>query len=279
MNSKIVSSLLSTPKKKVRLWKPNRVIIVGCGGIGSHLWDFIAQEIWSRFEINSDKSVRYGQRRTVVNKFVLIDNDAVEIKNLFRQSYFPEHVGMSKAEALASKYHRALQKHKVSVEAKKMWIDDKSKFFEDNDLILLGVDNHATRKMVSDILHPDRDTGHSLQNIMLVSGGNTGTLVTVQTMVIRGGKLSTASLEHMHPDITNPDDKHPRDVACTDRTAAVDDPQLFRANLMAASQMFQIFANTLDQKDMDYCELWMDVANQSYRKVDIPDKEIIQNAG
>lgn len=273
MSKTKLNALLTTPKRAVRLWHPNRAVIIGCGGIGSHLWDFIAQEMWARSELNKTPNYQYSMQQVVKN-FVLVDNDAVESKNLFRQSFFPEHVGMSKAEAMASKYSRALTAHDIKVESKKVWVDEKTDFFQSGDIILLCVDNHATRKMVNDCIHPSRGTV-SLNNTILVNGGNTDTTVTVQVMAVTANKIATASLEHMHPDISNPDDKHPRDVSCMDREASVKDPQLFRANLMAATQMFQIFMNALERREIDYCELWMNVGDQSFRKVDIPVSEVL----
>lgn len=268
------AGLLIRPKKSANMVIPRRTVIIGCGGIGSHLWDFLAHETWCRADINQelDRLGRHADKKKFCSNFLLIDNDSVEQKNLYRQSYFEEHVGLSKAEALASKYRHALSRYGVGIDTEQCWIDEDSNLFRENDLVLLCVDNNATRKMISTNLK-----NNMASNITLVSGGNRGTLVTVQLLNKARSEINTASLEHMHPEITTPEDKHPRDTPCTDRTAAVDDPQLFRANLMAATQMFQIWANALDRKPVDFCELWMDIGNQSYRKELIPDKEIIAN--
>ena len=58
-----------------------RIGIAGCGGLGSNCAVHLA---------------RSGFRR-----FVLVDHDCVEISNLNRQFFFPEHIGRPKVEAVA----------------------------------------------------------------------------------------------------------------------------------------------------------------------------------
>lgn len=244
-----------------------RTVIIGCGGIGGHLWDWIAHETWSRAKLNDLDSGKY---RRFCDNFLLVDNDVVEEKNLFRQSFFPEQVGMPKAEALASKYKQELENYGIYVDHKRAWLDEESDFLQENDLILLCVDNHSTRKIINDMLKSKRYC-----NIVLINGGNRDSLVTVQVMIVANKYITTASLEHMHPEISNPEDEHPRNASCLNIQSAAEDPQLFRANLMAAMQMFQIFINALDRGTADFCELWIDVEKSTFRKEPIPEKEII----
>jgi pyrroline-5-carboxylate reductase len=61
------------------------IIVVGVGGVGSHLAHF-----FSRFEKD-------------IKKIILVDADKVEEKNLSRQFYFKEDIGKYKVDALAER--------------------------------------------------------------------------------------------------------------------------------------------------------------------------------
>lgn len=71
---------------------PNRIIVVGCGGNGSHLVPDIARLIKS---LNSSIEL------------ILIDGDTVEEKNLIRQHFSASDVGKNKAQVLSSRYGAA----------------------------------------------------------------------------------------------------------------------------------------------------------------------------
>ena len=73
-----------TPEQRSRLASV-RIGIAGAGGLGSNVALMLA--------------------RSGVNDFIIVDDDMVEPSNLNRQQYFPRHLGMPKAEALASVLH------------------------------------------------------------------------------------------------------------------------------------------------------------------------------
>lgn len=263
-------SIIVDQKIEAGLWCPFRAVMIGCGGIGSNLWDLIAHQ-----SFYSAKLSKMGKYLPFVNKFLLVDADTVENKNLFRQSFLSRHVGMGKAEALADKYIRQLESVGISVETKQEWLTESSEFIQDRDLVLLGVDNNASRKILNDMVSPIRQ--NKFQNLIALNGGNTDTLATVQLMVKTLGKITTATFEHLHPEITNPEDKHPRHTECNSITGMLEDPQVYRANFRAAELMFNIYQNALESRFVDFCGIWSDVGDMSYRKEDIPQKEVISN--
>jgi hypothetical protein len=261
-------TILAERTKEAGLWCPDRVVIIGCGGIGSNLWDLIAHQTYY-----SAKLSKQGYYQPYVSSFLLVDGDAVESKNLFRQSFFARHVGMGKAEALSDKYSRELKSVNILVEFQRAWLTENSTFLNENDMILFGVDNNASRKILNDMISPKRK--NMFKNIIAVNGGNTDSLVTVQLMVKTRGKIDTATFEHRHPELTNPGDKHPRHVECTSAQGMAEDPQLYRANQHAADLMFNIYQNALECRFVDFCGIWSDVSNMNFRKDAIPDSEIV----
>ena len=139
----------------------------------------------------------------------------------------------------------------------------------DGDVVLLAVDNHATRKLVSDHCAV-------LTNVVLVSGGNDGVEVdsaglqrrgtygNCQIYVRREGKDVTPSLTRFHREIATPDDVLPTDKGCADLMVSV--PQILFANLMTATAML----NTLWLQLCDarpYCEIAFDIADGLMRPV------------
>lgn len=129
-----------------------------------------------------------------------------------------------------------------------------------DDMVLLAVDNHATRKLVADHCA-------TLDDVCLVSGGNDGvgadasgrprrgTCGNVQVHRRRNGRDETPPLDAFHPEIATPRDRLPTEISCTDALVSV--PQILFANLAAASAMLgTVFLAACDA--LDYPELCFD---------------------
>lgn len=108
-----------------------KVVIVGCGGLGS-----VAAEILAR---------------AGVGRLVLVDHDMVELTNLQRQAvYCEEDVGKLKAEVLAEKLSKV--NSSIVIEAKAVHLDAESakdsKVLE-GDVVLDCTDNMETRRVIA----------------------------------------------------------------------------------------------------------------------------------
>jgi hypothetical protein len=143
----------------------------------------------------------------------------------------------------------------------------------DDDVVLLAVDNHATRKLVGDYCH------RHLDNVCLISGGNDGvgedtsghkqrgTYGNVQIHLRCGGGDETPPIAAYHPEIATPHDSLPTDVSCTEALSSV--PQILFANLATASAMLNaFFLHTC--RHLDYPELCFDIADGLMRPVQLP---------
>lgn len=109
----------------------------------------------------------------------------------------------------------------------------------DGDIVLLTVDNHATRKLVNDYC-----AAH-LKTFCLISGGNDGvgkdasgrirrgTYGNVQAYLRRNGADGSPSLTRFHPEIREPADRLPTEQSCTELVLSV--PQILFANLTVAA--------------------------------------------
>ena len=141
-----------------------RVVLIGCGGIGSQLLDPLCRYLAHRPE-----------PRLLL---VLVDGDSFEAGNLNRQACSRRDLGTNKAEALARIAREAglavqvVPEHVISANV--------GQIVREGDIVLLAVDNHRTRALI------DRHVA-SLTEATLISGGNDETDGNVQLVRRRDG--------------------------------------------------------------------------------------------
>ena len=129
------------------------------------------------------------------------------------------------------------------------------------NIVLLCVDNHATRKLVSDHCA-------TIKNIVLISGGNDGVgkappagppgfVRQCPGLCAQGRERRTPSLTKLHPEIEHPKDKPPHELNCTE--LVVSQPQILFSNLAVASAMLNTLLLVLSRQ-LHYGELSFDIA-------------------
>jgi hypothetical protein len=201
-----------------------RLKVIGLGGIGCAVLQYLAV-----FLKSLDRPVR----------LVLIDGDRFEIANNRRMIF--QAVG-NKAEVKAAETVAWLGDCEVSVVAVPQYVTVESveKLILPGDHVFLCVDNHPTRKLVSE--HCAR-----LPSVALFSGGNEGvdpprergTYGNVQVYLRQDGRDRTAPLTRFHPEIANPKGKLPSEASCVELAAST--PQILFTNLAVASAMLNAF--------------------------------------
>ena len=123
---------------------------------------------------------------------------------------------------------------------------------------MMGVDNHATRKLVS-------DRCEDLENVVLISGGNDFTDGNVQVHIRRDGQNITLPIANdFHPEIMYPEDRNPADAGCEE--LAQSQPQLVIANNAIAATMLSVFYAYLQDK-ITYDEIYVDILRGNSRAV------------
>jgi hypothetical protein len=219
------------------------VKVVGLGGVGCALLPHLAV-----FLRSTGKSVR----------LVLIDGDEFEALSNSKRMIFHE-VG-NKAEVKAKEIRQTLgDACNINVIAIPEYITNENleRLIKPNDIVFLCVDNHPTRKLVSDQLA-------KLTNGVIVSGGNEGvdpprergTYGNAQIYIRRDGKDLTVPLGKYHPEIANPKGKLPSDMDCIEMAFSM--PQILFTNLAVASAMLNTFYALLCGK-LTYQEVKFDV--------------------
>ncbi len=103
------------------------IYIIGCGGIGSYLAEFIYK-------------AREAQQISVLTDITLVDFDSVELKNINYQNFTMEDAGMNKARVLSNRYNFKCLEKKIET-------GDEC-FTKENDIIICCVDNSKTRHIL-----------------------------------------------------------------------------------------------------------------------------------
>ena len=191
--------------------------IVGLGGVGSELSEKIS------------KFLNYCEGEDFL--ISLVDGDEYELKNKNRQEF--SNFGRKaeiKREELRKKYPM------ITYESLPIYVNESNvkDIIKENDTVFLGVDNHKTRKVISDYVK-------GLSDVVLISGGNELTDGNVQIHIRKGGTDVTPSLTDYHPEIDNPSDKSPDEMSCEELHSS--SPQLLFTNVGVSTLMCWAYYN------------------------------------
>ena len=242
---------LAIPRDQVlkpTLHRDLSIKLIGTGGVGG-----IVSRYAAMYCASLDCNVR----------FVLIDGDKFETSNATRM-FFGKHG--NKAEVIREELLPRFSESRLSLIAIEEYVSRRNikRLIHDGDIVLLTVDNHATRKLVSDYC------ATRLREVCLISGGNDGvgkdasgrmlrgTYGNVQIYLRRRGKDLTPSLTRLHPEIQKPADRLPSEKSCTEIVASV--PQILFANMMVASAILNSLWLYLCDA-LHYSELALDIAD------------------
>ena len=206
--------------------------VIGLGGIGCALLPPLS---------------RYLYYAGTGCRLTLVDGDAFEQRNLPRQGF---RAAGNKARVKAEEVAQEFPGLSVRAVPEFVTAANAADWIRSGDVVFLGVDNHRTRKVISD--HCER-----LADLLLISGGNEWTDGNVQVYCREGGRDLSAPLTRFHPEIAFPGDGSPADASC-DAAAAAGAPQLLFTNLAVASAMLNAFY-AWQQGGIGYGEVYLDI--------------------
>ena len=229
------------------------IAVIGLGGIGSELCEKVAKF----FNFQSDYLVR----------MILIDGDEYEMRNQERQTFsgIDNKAVVKYGDLIAQYQNLELSYHKTYVTPENI-----AELLHGVDVILLAVDNHKTRMVVSKFCS-------GLDNIVLISGGNELLDGNVQIYARKEGIDLTPRLTDYHPEIANPQDRLPTEMSCEELAEA--EPQLYFVNLGVATIMCWALYNVIMQDSLKYSEVYFDMptmkADSKVRAV--PERKVKQS--
>ncbi len=212
-----------------------RTFLVGCGGTGSALAPLLARLL--KYHPHCDQAL------------TLIDGDNFEHGNRTRQPA-EAGVGGNKAQHLRNLLgHQQLSSETVAAYLSAELLGEIIDNQEDGsaDLIILAVDNNATRRMVIDTLES------SFANFALLMPGNSDIAADplkadmrgqVLWWVRHGNQVFGRNPTPLYHDLQHPDDDIPVAGSCTEH--APSNPQLLSANALSAAWTLSIVQQLLD---------------------------------
>ncbi len=174
-----------------------KITVIGLGGIGSSLIEPL---------------VRFTQYNKVC-EFTLIDGDLYELKNANRQRVSINELNRSKSDVCSERMRKIFDCVKINSVHTFITPTNIRRYINENDIVMMCVDNHATRKLVQE--HCSR-----LRTVTLISGGNNYTDGNVQVFRKERGKILSAPITTHHPEIEFPSDKRPDEVGCDEAVAS-----------------------------------------------------------
>lgn len=214
------------------------IVIIGLGGVGSMLCDNLS---------------RYLNHLNVPGICVaLVDGDHYEQKNSARQTF--TRLGDKASVKCAEMGYKF---NGISFTDYNEYINESNvaKLISENSIVFLCVDNHISRKIISDHCQ-------TLNNVTVISGGNEYTDGNVQFFKRKGGTNLTANLTEYHPEIEFPEDQSPEDMSCEELSQS--EPQLLFTNLTVATIMCWMFYSDHMQKDVTkHGEVYFDISSMA----------------
>jgi hypothetical protein len=224
-----------------------QVLVIGLGGIGVPVADALA-----RF-------LAFGHASTTL---FLIDGDTIEERNRSRVSFAG---GGNKALAKAAELTSACESRLAIIPVPKYVTPGNAhRIIDDGSIVFLAVDNHATRRCIS-------NRCRRLDQVLLISGGNDavedgrdGTFGNVIVFERNAGRDLHPPLTRYHPEIARPVDKRPDQAGCA--ALAQSAPQLLFTNLAVASTMLGVFYAWLVGR-LEHDEVFLDIATAKMNPV------------
>ena len=217
------------------------IAVIGLGGIGSCLVPHLA-----RLMAYSDK---------LPKSLMLIDGDSFQESNASRQDFRKDGLLMNKAVAWSGRLAKEFPQLELSGVSEYLTPSNARGLVKDGSILMLCVDNHASRLMA-------QERASQLRDVWLISGGNDYTDGNVQIFVKRGGRILAPSIAIFHPEISEPRDKRPDELGCDEMVSSM--PQLLTANLMAASLMLNTLY-ALSEDKLDHNEVYFDTIKNAAR--------------
>ena len=224
--------------------KTKKIKVIGAGGIGGHLVEPLARYL------------SYGDDYAEIT---IVDGDKFEDRNKERQRFTENE---NKAEHTVGLLKEEFPKIHFRSKGEYITEDNVISTIREGDVVLMCVDNHATRKLVS-------DRCADLDNVTLISGGNDFTDGDVIIYSRKNGKDVTKPLTALS-EIANPSDKNPGTLSDEERQGceqeAQANPQLLFMNLDIASLMLSCYY-AHEQGNLNAHRVFSDIKTQARRAV------------
>lgn len=210
-----------------------KICVLGAGGTGSY---FLKE--FSRYLYNNNKAAAQ------IISLSIVDADRVEGKNLVRQAYMEEDIGMSKASVLSTVLNDGFGLEWKGFARYLLKTDDFEDFFpiklKQAIPILIGcVDNHACRLVCEEYFRSQTDC-------IYMDSANEFSCGEVVFAVKRDGKVLSPLRSAVFPDIKKGDLRNVEELSCTELNEVA--PQHIAANMNAGMILLSAMTTLLEER-------------------------------
>lgn len=223
--------------------------MLGAGGTGGH----IAPHLYRLLH-----ALERGQMR-----FIVVDGDNVERKNLVRQNFIEADLGENKARVLAERYSTVFgleteyipeyiesEQRLKELVTPQIWKTHQSyekgkwrQHYLTELVILLGcVDNNKSRSLCHKVFY-------QMDDLVYIDSGNGEFTGQVVCGVRSAGRTMQKPVGAIYPEILDATDKFPTELSCAE--ASVSAPQAITANITAACAVVDMVYNILARGELD----------------------------
>ena len=231
---------------------PVKIVMLGAGGTGGHIAPHLYRLLYAL-----DRPVR----------FIIVDGDIVEEKNLVRQNFTHADLGENKARVLAERYSSVFG---LETEYIPSFIEDrdtllglvtpmvwkKNAYYVSSSEFVNGTLQTSPNSMITELViligavdnNRSRALCHSVfgeikTNLVYIDSGNGEYTGQVVCGVRKSGRTIYKPVGGIYPDVLEKTDKFPTELSCAE--ASVSAPQSMVANIMAASAVVNFVYNIL----------------------------------
>lgn len=231
---------LELPRSLKGFTRPQSVLLVGCGGTGAYVAGHLARLI----QVLNESLHRFHEIT-----LAFADGDVVEKKNLARQHFVGQDLGLNKAGVLAQRYStafgmeiRALEKDIESADE----IDEALRAGQRGNvsgLVIGCVDNNASRRVIDGWFRQKLwhwssskfwiDSGNEEHGGQVVCGYNTGSSPPPMGPRQAQDLFCLPSASEVYPELMEGEARFNSELSCAERAASA--PQNMMTNVTAAT--------------------------------------------
>lgn len=191
--------------------------MVGAGGTGTHLLPALLTYLRA-----------YHRNEGTDYQVVIADGDIFEAKNAARQLFAEGLLAVNKAEAMVHMY----EGHPLIAVSRYIGAADIETMVQDGDCVLICADNYSVRALIV-------EHAKTLDNVVVVNGGNELNDGSVQLWVRENGENATPNIRYGHPEIAYLAENDRAPMTCAQAAALPGGEQTILANMKAAVFMLE----------------------------------------
>jgi len=219
---------------------PDTVVIVGIGGIGSWLSNYIAR----RFNCIRPKWE---------GVLSLVDGDSKEEKNDTRQNLMGS-AGFHKAVLKAQELQQLYPTLKIMSDIRYVTPDNVKEIVPENSMVLVCPDNHYCRRIILEHCA-------TMDDVIVSFGGNTDFTGTAAITAMANNRWVGPNLLEVHDEIATAAPE--RSALSCEQAFEQGDTQTMASNLLAATLMMALIENLLSNGKIDPYEYYFDIKTGS----------------